>query len=127
MQDMPGIERLPEAEKTGQARFLSQAAALRKAEPAGHSYGYQSLWGSLRSFISGNQARLAFYTATVLCVVLGLMLASGGTVVYASQGSQPGQILYPVKLISENVRLELASTPQTSLRFEPGIRRPPPG
>jgi hypothetical protein len=110
---MPGVERSPEAEKAGQARFLSQAAALRKAAPARPVYRRQSLWGSLRSFISGKQARLAFYSATALCVVLGLMLASGGTVAYASQGSQPGQVLYPVKLISENVRLELASTPQT--------------
>ncbi len=113
LQEMPGRERSPEAEKAGQARFLSQAAALRKAAPARQSYRNQGVWVTLHSFISGKQARLAFYAATVLCIVLGLMLASGGTVVYASQGSQPGQALYPVKLISENVRLELASTPQT--------------
>jgi hypothetical protein len=117
LRDMPGVERSPDAEKAGQARFLSQAAALRKAAPAGHSYRDQGLWGTLRSFISGKQARLAFYTATVLCVVLGLMLASGGTVVYASQGSQPGQVLYPVKLISENVALELASSPQAQFNL----------
>ncbi len=126
LQDMPGVERSPEAEKAGQARFLSEATALRKAALARSVYPRQGRWGSLRSFISGKQARLAFYTATALCVVLGLMLASGGTVVYASLGSQPGQVLYPVKLISENVRLELASTPKRS-SFEHGIRRPPPG
>jgi hypothetical protein len=111
LKDMPGLERSPEAGKVGQARFLSQAAVLRKAVPVRQS-SRQSLWGRRGSFISGKQARLAFYTATALCVVLGLMLASGGTVVFASQASQPGQMLYPVKLISENVRLGLAVDPQ---------------
>jgi len=116
LRDMSGLERSPEAEKAGRARFLSEAAVLRQALPVSHSSG-QSLWGTLRSFISGKQTRLAFYAATALCVVLGLMLASGGTVVFASQGSQPGQALYPVKLISENVRLGLAADPQSQFQL----------
>jgi hypothetical protein len=116
LRDMPGLEQSPEAEKAGRARFLSEAAVLRKALPVRHS-SRQSLWETLGSFISGKQARLAFYAATVMCVVLGLLLASGGTVVFASQGSQPGQVLYPVKLISENVRLGLAANPQSQFQL----------
>jgi hypothetical protein len=116
LRDMPGLERSVEAEKAGQARFLSEAAVLRKEVPVRHS-SHQSLWETLGAFISGKQARLAFYAATAMCVVLGLMLASGGTVVFASQGSQPGQMLYPVKLISENVRLGLASNPQSQFQL----------
>ena len=116
LREMPGLERTAEAEKAGRARFLSEVAVLRKAVPARQS-SRQGLWGTLSSFISGKQARLAFYGATVLCVVLGLMLASGGTVVFASQGSQPGQVLYPVKLISENVRLGLTADPQSQFEL----------
>jgi hypothetical protein len=116
LRDMPGLERLPEAEKAGRARFLSEAAVLRKALPVRRSTG-QSLWGTLGSFTSGKQARLAFYAVTAMCIVLGLLLASGGTVVFASQGSQPGQVLYPVKLISENVRLGLAANPQSQFQL----------
>jgi hypothetical protein len=117
LQDMPGLERSPAAEKAGQSRFLSEAASLRKAVPAGHAYRQQGLWGTLRAFLTGKQARLAFSAATAMVIVAGIMLASGGTVVFASQGSQPGQILYPVKLISENVRLDLADSPQNQFEL----------
>lgn len=50
-------------------------------------------------------------TMAVALVVAGL---GGGTgMVYAAQGSLPGEALYPVKLGSENVRLALTLTPDT--------------
>ena len=42
-------------------------------------------------------------------LVLSLVLTSGGTV-FASQGSLPGETLYPVKLLSEEVRVAVALT-----------------
>jgi len=114
---VPGRERSREAEQTGKARFLSEAAALRKAIPVRDASRPLGLWETFTSFVSGKQGRLAFYTATVLCVVLGLLLASGGMVAFAAQGSQPDQILYPVKLISENVRLGLAANPQSQFQL----------
>jgi hypothetical protein len=112
LQDVSGSARTPEAENAGRARFLSEAAALRRAamvRPASRLNG----WATLISFISGKQARLAFSAVAAVCIVMALLLASGGTLVYAAQGSQPNQVLYPVKLFSEDVRLGLANDTQS--------------
>ncbi len=50
-------------------------------------------------------------------MVLALLLVSGGTVVFASQSSQPNQILYPVKLLSEDVRLGLAANSESQFQL----------
>jgi len=110
LHDVPG--RSPDAEKTGRARFLGEAASL----PAHSSYR-QNLWGTFKSFVSGRPARLAFSAAAAVCLMLALLLVGSGTVVYAAQGSQPNQILYPVKLLSEDVRLRLAVNPQSQFQL----------
>jgi hypothetical protein len=110
LHDVPG--RLPDAEKTGRARFLGEAASL----PAHSSYR-QNLWGTFKSFVSGRPARLALSAAAAVCIVLALLLVGSGTVVYAAQGSQPNQILYPVKLLSEDVRLRLVVNPQSQFQL----------
>jgi len=46
--------------------------------------------------------------AIILAIVLAISAVGGGTA-YASQGSVPGDILYPVKLGTEQVRLVLAT------------------
>jgi len=117
-QDMPG--RSLEAEKAGRTRFLRELASLRR------DYTYrQNLRGILKPFVSGRHARLAFSTAAAVCIVLAFLLVSGGTVVFAAQSSQPNQILYPVKLLSEDVRLGLAtnSESQFTLNMEFAERR----
>jgi hypothetical protein len=117
LQDVSGLGRSPEAEKAGRAMFLGEAVALSQTAPAPHSSRHQGLWETLRSFISGRQARLAFSAAAAACIVLALLLASGGTVVFAAQGSQPNQVLYPVKLLSEDVRLGLATNLQSQFQL----------
>jgi hypothetical protein len=110
LKDMPG--RSLEAEKAGRTRFLLEVASLRR------DYTYrQNLWGIFKSFVSGRHARLAFSTAAAVCMVLALLLVSGGTVVFASQSSQPNQILYPVKLLSEDVRLGLAANSESQFQL----------
>jgi hypothetical protein len=57
--------------------------------------------------------RLALSTrliAVLLLVVLGTA-ALGSGVVWAAQDSLPGDLLYPVKLVTEDLRLALASAP----------------
>ena len=114
LQNVPG--RAPEAENAGRARFLSEAASLSRPAPAHPSYR-QTIWGTLKSFAAGRQARLAFSAAAAACIVLALVLVSGGTVVFAAQGSQPNQVLYPVKLLSEDVQLGLAARPENQFQL----------
>lgn len=47
--------------------------------------------------------------AIIVAIVLAVSALGGGTV-YASQGSLPGEVLYPVKLGTEQVRLVLATS-----------------
>lgn len=50
-------------------------------------------------------------------LILSLLLTSGGTV-FASQVSLPGETLYPVKLLSENVRIAVALTPSKKAELQ---------
>ena len=51
-----------------------------------------------------------------IAIVLGLVFGGAGATVYAAQDSQPGEVLYNVKTISEDVRLEL--TTDTQAKFQ---------
>lgn len=51
-----------------------------------------------------------------LVVVVGLA-GSGAGVVYAAQNSLPGEVLYPVKIGSENVRLAFTLAPESKARL----------
>ena len=53
---------------------------------------------------------------TTIAIVLGLVFGGAGATVYAAQESQPGEALYSVKTLSEDVRLEL--TTDTQAKFQ---------
>lgn len=53
-------------------------------------------------------------TLIALIVTVSLMFGSAGAV-FAAQDSQPNDILYPVKILSEDARLGLAAGPQTEM------------
>lgn len=59
-------------------------------------------------------ARFAFIwkPAFAALVVVVFVATSGGSIVYASQGSVPGDALYGVKIASESVRAGLALSPE---------------
>lgn len=52
-----------------------------------------------------------------IAIVLGLVFGGAGATVYAAQDSQPGEVLYNVKTISEDVRLELTTDTQTKFQL----------
>ena len=52
--------------------------------------------------------------ATILAVVLFALSSIGGTV-YAAQGSLPGDLLYPVKILTEDIQVRLESDPEQRL------------
>jgi uncharacterized membrane protein YgcG len=59
------------------------------------------------------RARLA---ASVIAIVIVISILSGGTA-YASQGSLPGNLLYPVKIVTENTRLLLSGDSASKARL----------
>lgn len=77
----------------------------------------------LNSYVSARPIEKAGYfaffskTATVFGLLLFVVL-SGGGLVYASQSSLPGQLLYPVKIKTEKTRLATAIKPEKKKKLQ---------
>ncbi len=56
-------------------------------------------------------ARVPSFPLTIAIVIL-VLLAAGSTTVYASQGSLPGDALYPIKTGAETIQLALTLSPE---------------
>jgi len=87
----------------GREQMLAAAAQQRARGVSATSTSTTRSW----------KMRLALSTrliAVLLLVVLGTA-ALGSGVVWAAQDSLPGDLLYPVKLVTEDLRLALASAP----------------
>ena len=54
-------------------------------------------------------------TVTAIALALALLFGGTGGTVYASQSSIPGEVLYPVKTLSEDVRNMITIDPQASI------------
>ncbi|MBE3038258.1 MAG: hypothetical protein IMZ62_05555 [Chloroflexi bacterium] len=114
LQNIP--PRSPDVEKSGRARFLQEAAALRQNGCA--SRQKRQLNGhAMFSLLFSRKTRPIWMAAAAVFMAIALILGSGGAVVYASQDSLPGQALYPVKLFSEDIRLKLANDPPSQLQL----------
>lgn len=67
----------------------------------------------------GAQPRRMVYKPLLISLIVILMLfGSVSGVAFAAQDSLPGQTLYPVKLLSEDVRLNLTGNPQDKMLLE---------
>jgi hypothetical protein len=121
--DVPA--RAPAATERGRVQFLEQAASLR-AHTSGQAPSRQVRhFGSVFPAYPAPKRKLAmnFLRGAVLAL---LILFGGGTLtVYASQGSLPGDRLYPVKTLSEDTLLSLTASPdkRVSLNLEFADRR----
>ena len=62
---------------------------------------------------------LTFFTKTAIVFgSLALIIITSSSLVYASQSSLPGQLLYPVKITTEKARLAIAVTPENKKRLK---------
>ena len=104
-------EAVPEAPgglAAGRKRLLAMAAQQRA-----RGVGAASATRTATTRTAGRKIQLIFATrliAVLLVVVVGTA-ALGGGVVWAAGDSLPGDLLYPVKLATEDVRLALTSAP----------------
>jgi hypothetical protein len=108
--------RSQDAEKSGRARFLEEAATLRQNGLASRQKRHLN-GRAMFPLLFSRTTRPIWMTVVAVFMAIALILGSGGAVVYASQGSLPGQPLYPVKLFSEDLRLNLANDPQSQLHL----------
>jgi len=80
----------PRAEFKARARYQFHSALQEAASPRSRPFlGWLPRW------------------ATVVAIVLAVLLAGGGTIAAASYNSMPDNLLYPVKLATEQVQLAL--------------------
>jgi len=99
LKDMLGRD--PNAAIRGRARFLAQASAMRpRTAPARRVLPVR---------------RVAWQFALASLLVLVLLFGGGAGAALAAQQTIPGETLYPVKLLSEDIRLGLTSSPQSEI------------
>jgi hypothetical protein len=71
--------------------------------------------GASRTKGQGFRLILAARFVTILALAVVSVTALGGGIVWAASNSLPGDLLYPVKLATEDTRLALASAPGTQV------------
>jgi hypothetical protein len=107
--------------KTGKERFLSQAAEIRANLPVSKVDGSRLIRQkrTLSKLFGWRKEPVPMFAQIGLAVLLVITLfaGGGGATVYASQTSQPPDLLYPVKTWSEEVRYELTNSEMEQLQL----------
>jgi hypothetical protein len=99
------------------ANFLLEAAAARQALPLKKKATLLKSAGlRLKDYFAAINMR-PLKPAVVAIIVVVLLLVSSSVTVYASQSSTPDQLIYPVKILSEDTVLALTSSPQTRMDY----------
>jgi hypothetical protein len=101
LQPVPPRDRL--AAVQGRGRFLAQAATLRNTQPIPRRQGRLAMLFS-PSFLYRKEK---FAMLATIIVVLALLFGGTAGTAYAAQSSLPGETLYPVKTLIEDIRLDL--------------------
>ena len=102
----------------GRERLLAVAAQQRA-----RGVSVTSATRTTTTRTKGRKMKLVFATrlVTVLLAVVVGTAALGGGIVWAAGDSLPGDLLYPVKLVTEDVRLALASAPGDQVDLALGL------
>jgi hypothetical protein len=114
-------ERNPEKARLGRAAYLAEVKILLKehSHPQAVSQTpFQRLNGWIHSIplLTQRKERSPMFTViSTIMVIAALLFGGGGATVVAAQDSLPNQLLYPVKTLSEEVRFDLAGSPQSQL------------
>jgi len=84
------------------ARFLAEAESLRQGVPA-HSFWRHIGWINLFP----RKERFSMGTLAIVLLMVALVFGGSGATVYAAQDALPTDPLYPVKILSEDMRVNL--------------------
>jgi hypothetical protein len=103
--------RKPAAAIQARAKFLTQANAIHQSRVSKSLSKRPIYWKLpiLKEFKMG--------TITAVLLILGLLLGGTTATAYASQDAMPDGVLYPVKLVTEGLQSDLASSPEAKLEF----------
>ena len=106
----------PQVAGEEKTRFLHQAESLRQVVPPGFAReDTQNERGRLTGHLG--KRPLPLFKGLVAIIVALIFLVGSSLTVYASQASLPGDGLYPIKSISEDIRLKLTHSPRARLEL----------
>lgn len=107
----------------GRRAFLRRAEVLSAEIPAAIPVS-ETPFQRLNGWISGiinpfrRKERVQMFSIlTALVVAVTFVIGGAGATVYAAQGSLPDEALYPVKMFSEEMRVNLAADPQSQVKL----------
>ncbi|MBA4374603.1 MAG: hypothetical protein C0401_00325 [Anaerolinea sp.] len=112
LKDLPQIPaRNPERAADGRVNFLKEAKSISNNTVSKNSLQRHSNWkiSFFKEFKMG--------TIATLLVILGLVFGGSTATVYASQDALPNEVLYPVKLVTEGLQSNLASTAEAKMNL----------
>ncbi|MBT3337482.1 MAG: hypothetical protein HN855_05515 [Anaerolineae bacterium] len=120
LRDVP--VRDPRRAAQGRAQFLSQAVSVRTQTVSRNPLRRLNGWFDKYKQPKEKKGMTTFAS---IMTVLALLLGGGAGTVYASQESMPNEMLYPVKIASEEFRLNMAgdSVEEFALMLEFAQRR----
>lgn len=113
-------ERQPAVAEAARVRFLKEAEKARQAyyqdadSKKVHSNSTAKWWSGLGVGLFPSLARAALAFGIALVVVIG----GAAGAVFASQSSLPGDVMYPVKLWGDELRINLSADPAEQLDLE---------
>jgi hypothetical protein len=101
----------------GRERFLLEARILSAAvsENKKQRPKDDSLFKRITEVFQIRKERFTMSALSAILLVITLLVGGAGGTVYAAQDSLPNQVLYPVKIVSEDVRIQLAGDPQSRM------------
>ncbi|MCJ7658691.1 MAG: DUF5667 domain-containing protein [Anaerolineales bacterium] len=104
-----------ESAASGRKKFLTEARTL--TPPVLNGDESRDWIGVILAAFVGIKRSPALTVFASFALVLAILLGGTSATVYAAQGSMPDQVLYSVKLLSEDLRLVLTSSPQAELEL----------
>jgi len=109
----------PQAAARGRAQFLAEAETMAQSVSVADKQRHKGWRETIASIFRFRKEPKTMFAQIVSIVMLlsALLGGTGAATVYASQTSLPGELLYPVKTWSEDIRADLTSDPQAQLEL----------
>jgi len=109
----------PQKSASGRAAFLQESAVIAESvslqENRRHKNWNQKDQSQFLNRRKEHSPMLSTFAS--IMIALSLLLGGSGVTVAAAQASQPGDVLYNIKLLSENTLMDLTSNPDSQLNL----------
>lgn len=109
----------PEKAAAGRASFLRESAEIRQTVSQRQIPRHMNWNQKLnKKFMLRKKERVPMLsTITSIIIAVSILLGGSGLTVAAAQSSLPGEVLYEIKLLSENTALDLTTNPESQFEL----------